>query len=352
MKSQFRATTPQDALAVTAFLHRIFDIPPGLPVTSPAHLHWKNWANCPGWPESRGYVMTAGNEIVAHATVVPLILAPLVLRSGQQRLTVAHLIDWAADPKSVGSGVILLKRIAHMVDAILAVGGGDMTERVMPALGFKTYGEATKFVLPLRPLRRLIAEKPSLLHGAKFARSILWAMQAPTVQTDGWTAIRIAPEDVTSAGILWPSPSQSAAVFERTAESMAYFLRCPASPMELYAVAKNGDRRGYFLLAYAPGQARIADFYLDSDDPADWRILVQLAVSQAKRNPAAAEIVSMSSDPVTSRALADCGFQARRSAAVRLLPAAGVELPSAAIRFQMIDNDFAYLHQNKTDFWG
>src|ERR1700722_360646 len=111
MKSEFRDTSPQDAPAVAAFLQRIFDIDANLPLIVPRHLHWKNWEERSDWPGSRGYVMTREDAITAHGTVVPLSCV-----NGQQHLKIVHVIDWAADPKSVGSGVTLMTRIARMVD--------------------------------------------------------------------------------------------------------------------------------------------------------------------------------------------------------------------------------------------
>jgi len=100
-----------------------------------------------------------------------------------------------------------------------------------------------------------------------------------------------------------------------------------------------------------PGQARIVDFYIDSEDREEWRILIQLAARQARQNPAVAEVVSLGSDPVTRQALIDCGFHARGNSALRLLPGEGVELPSGPIRFHMIDSDAAYWHENKYAYW-
>jgi hypothetical protein len=346
MKSQFRETSPRDTPAVAAFLQRIFDIDPSLPLIAPRHLHWKCWEQRSDWPGSRGYVMTREGAILAHGTVVPLSCV-----SGQQHLKMIHLIDWTADPKSVGSGVILLKQVARLVDAVLAVGGSEMTQKVLPALGFKTYGEVTNFVRPLRPLRRLAGQKLGLRVGAQFARSLLWSLEAPSVRTQGWTVSRIAPEQLASQDIRWPRPGEGTAIFERKADIVAYFLRCPVTPMELYSVAKNGSDCGYFLLAHAPGQTRIVDFYVDSEDRESWCALIQIAVSQAGRNPAAAEVVSVGSDAVTRQALLDCGFHARGNFPLRLLPGKGVELPAGPIRFQMIDNDAAYLHANKNAYW-
>ena len=71
-KLEFRATSPQDAEAVSAFLQRIFGMSPKSSVIETRQLHWKNWEERADWPGSRGYVMVNGDEIVAHGTVVPL----------------------------------------------------------------------------------------------------------------------------------------------------------------------------------------------------------------------------------------------------------------------------------------
>lgn len=347
MTLQFRETSPQDAPAVAAFLQRVFNAGPGLPLTDPDLLRWKCWEPHPDWTGSRGYVVTDDDRIVAHGTVVPL-----TLLHGQRRLAVPHLIDWAADPESAGSGMFLMNRIARMVDAVIAFGGSEKAEKVLPAFGFKTHGEVTKFARPLRPWRRLVGEKPGLRAGARLGRSLLWWLRAPSAGTHGWTAKRIDPRELEPAGMHWTRAAEGVAHFERTAQNTTYLLRCPSVRMEFYAVAKDGRGCGYFLLAHLPWQVRIAHFYAASNDREDWRSLVHLAVSQAKGNLTAAEVVALGSDPVTSQALADCGFHARGTHKLRLLAPKGLELPAGPIRFHMIDCDAAYLHANESGYWG
>lgn len=346
MKLQFRETTPQDAPEVAAFLQRIFELDPAVPLISPPHMQWKYWEPRSVWPGSRGFVLTREDAIVAHGTVVPLSCI-----SGQRQLRMAHLIDWAADPKCVGSGVNVLKHIGRLVDAIVVVGGSEMTLKVLPALGFKKWGEVTQYVRPVRPLRRLAGQRFGLRLAAQFSRSLLWALQAPSPQTSGLTATRITPQQLPSQAIPWPRTSGGTTIFERTADLFDYLLKCPVTPIELYSCAKGGEVRGYFLLAYAPGQTRIADFYIDSDNPRDWQALINQAVSQATQNRQAAEVVSVGSDAVTHRALLDCGFRPRTIFPLHVQPGKGVELAAEPVRFHMIDSDAAYHHNNKNTFW-
>lgn len=346
MKSEFRSTVPEDAPAIAAFLERIFGFPAGMPLVEPRHLDWKAWQERRDWSGSRGYVMARHGQIDAHAIVVPLCCT-----DGKQRFRFVHLIDWAADPAAVGSGVSLLKRIAQMVDAVIAVGGSQATQKVLPGLGFKAWGNVTRFARPVRPFRRFATQKftPRLL--AQVARGLLWSAQAASLRPKGWNVAPVRAEELFATGISWPHGAEGAFTFARTAEAMAYFLRCPATPMALYSVMKANRARGYFLLAFAPGHARIADFYIDSVDREDWRILAELAVAQARDNPDVAEVVAMASEPVTCGALLDSGFHVRGSSPLRVLPAKGLALPSGKIRFQMIDSDFAYLHSNEIRYW-
>jgi len=310
------------------------------------HLHWKCWESRSDWPDSRGYAISRDNEILAHGTVVPLCCT-----SGGRKLQVVHLIDWGADPSSVGSGVTLLRRISRMVDAMVVVGGSDATQKILPALGFEIRGEVTRYARPLRPLRRLVGQAPSLRLGAQFVRAVVWAQRAPSVSVEGWSARPIAAEEAASSAIPWPAGGPGPTAFARSAESMAYWLKCPATPMALFGVEKDGSLRGHFLLAEAPGQVRLVDYSIDSSDPDDWLALVQLAVHQARQYPDAAELVSVGSDPVTCRALSGSGFHARESLPLRFLACGGAELPEPPVRFQMIDSDAAYLHRNQNDYW-
>ena len=104
------------------------------------------------------------------------------------------------------------------------------------------------------------------------------------------------------------------------------------------------------MLAYAPGQARRADCWLDRDDPAAWEALVQLAVGQAARHRGVAEVAAVCSEPLLAAALQRCGFHAR-AARPLLVRANGVRLPAAGIRIQMLDDDTAYRHNGRRTFW-
>jgi hypothetical protein len=140
-------------------------------------------------------------------------------------------------------------------------------------------------------------------------------------------------------------------LFARAPDVIGYYLRCPAVPMEFHTVAKAGSVRGYFMLGFVPGQARIVDLWIDSANREDWRTLVQLAVQQAEQNESVAEVVSMASDPIGSQAFLDCGFHNLESVPLRLLACNKTPLPCVPIVFRMLDSDAAYLLTNTNELW-
>ena len=113
--------------------------------------------------------------------------------------------------------------------------------------------------------------------------------------------------------------------------------------MVLHGLQKAGQRRGYFLLAFVPGQARLVDCWVDSEDPGDWRAMVNCAVQVALQTPGIAEIVTLASDPLLSQCALESGFRAKWTEAVHILPKAEGASILTNLRFQMLDSDAAYL---------
>lgn len=347
MKLHFRETSPSDTPAIAEFLQRIFNGDPSLPITDPQHLHWKCWTPRSEWPGSRGYVMTKGDAIVAHGAVLPM-----TFEIDGQKVRLVHLYDWAADPKSIGAGVMLLKQIIRLSHMVFVMGGTDMAQKALTGLGFKLHGQATRFALPLHPLKRMAGQPLGLRTGAQVARSLLWSLKSPGASTEGWQSQQVTAETLHSFDIPWPRSGNGPAVaLDRSPESVAYFLNCRVTPMEFHVAAQHGKVRGYFMLAHAPSQARIVDLHADSDDPADWAAVASLAVAQARQHDSAAEVVAMASDPVNSQALIACGFHARGDYPLRIFAGPGLQFPDKPLRYQMLDGDGAYLHENKPAFW-
>ena len=314
--------------------------------SDPLELHWKYWQPRADWPGPRSFVMARGTEILAHAGLIPAVCA-----RGSQRLSTVHLIDWAALGSAVGAGVSLMKHIGRSTDVLLAIGGSAQTLAILPHLGYRTAAPVTTFVRTLHPLRILAPSAHSTWKlPARFARSVFWKLRAPSPALEDWT---VSPVPASEAGALiavLPAPTEHIAVLERNEALLRHALACPIAPMRLFSVAHGARVRGYFLLSFVMGQLRLADCWIDSQEPSAWRALVHCAVREAKREHRAAELVAWASDPLLTECLRQCGFHARGIEPVQFLPAAGVDFPVANLRLQMLDNDAAYRHLGRSAF--
>lgn len=339
---RIRASRPEDATAIAALMADA-----GLrPNVEPRHLYWKYWQEREDWPGARSYVLTDGNHLLAHGALMP---AHCSCEAG--RLRIVHMIDWAARRSEPGAGVTLMKHVGSLVDALLGIGGSAATLKIMPLIGYRPYGLVTGYVRPLHPLRLLhgVAE-PDWKLLPRMARSAMWCLTAPRPARGEWRARRITAAQVGQIATVLPTRGQGFDLLERTEATVRYALGCPIVPLELYALERAGRAGGYFVLAYAPGQARLVDCWMDSDEPADWRALIQCAVLEARRNRKVAELVTWANDLLLTQSLIECGFRARFTLPVYLRPTTSGIAPGM-LRLQMLDNDAAYLHEGRPELW-
>lgn len=331
-----RATSPEDAPRIAALLAEA-----GLRANvAAAEMHWKYWLERSDWPGPRSFVLARGGKLLAHAGLVPGIGA----WNGSRARTL-HLIDWAARPDAVGAGVSLMKHLGRSVDALIAIGGSAQTLAIVGQIGFRPIGVATTYVRTLHPLRILRStSRPRWRIVPRLARSALWAARAPVPRED-CELERLRPEEAGTLGPLLPVPSAGLAILERSAPLFRYLLACPIVPFELQVWKKEGEARGYFLLARAPGQVRLVDCWTPSADPGDWRTLILCAVRRALADREAAELIAWSSDARLSDTLEQCGFHPRGAVPIQVHARRGSGFGPSALRVQMIDNDAAYLHE-------
>jgi hypothetical protein len=167
----------------------------------------------------------------------------------------------------------------------------------------------------------------------------------------GWTVRRVASDVISQVPLALPAATNGLAVLERREGLFEYFLTCPIASMELHVLEKEGRVRGYFLLAFALRQARLADCWMDSAEPGDWHALIQCAVRRAKQHPLAAELVAWGSDAALSGYLRGCGFLARGAVPVQVWAPRHPTLAATPLRVQMLDNDAAYRHRGRNEFW-
>jgi len=61
--------------------------------------------------------------------------------------------------------------------------------------------------------------------------------------------------------------------------------------------------------------------------------------------------VTWASAPLLHAALRGAGFHARFSTPVQIRPSAGAALPAMPLNVHMLDNDAAYFHEGRSEFW-
>ena len=345
MKSTFRATTPSDAQALSALLTTVFDPLSSNPGWAEQAMFWKYWSPHPFWSGSRSYVLENEGRILAHGAVVPQ-----WGRWKESRFRLVHLIDWAATPGFPGVGASLFRRVLQLADAGFVVGGSDMTQHILPSLGFRDVGKATRYARPLHSLRRLTrASQRSWRTLAQFARSLLWAAQAPGTIGSNWELKAVSVD----SSIELPLPPESTPVvcFERTPEVLTYLASSPLMQTRIFEVEEHSKKRGYFLLATVPGQVRIADSWLDSSSPSEWCNLYLMAAGYARECSEAAEVVTVVSDDLRRQALQEAGFHSRGDYPIRFFTKNPGLQAVSALRCEMIDSDAAYAHLEEGRFW-
>jgi len=328
-------------------LCKLFDAAGLHPNVGPQELEWKYWRPRGDWPGARSFLLTDEDDALAHAAIVPGWCA-----QARQRARIGHLIDWAARPGAAGAGVALLKHIGQQVEALIAVGGSAETRQILPHIGFRPAGAVTGYVRPLFP-RRLLSDGtiPAGRRLLRFARNFRWLLAAPAARHTESRPLALAADDLRRIDPVLPRPAAGRTVIERSAALFAYALACPIVPVRLFGVERSGRVRGYFLLASAPGQVRIADCWMDSAEPADWRAMILCAVAEAQHDPQAAEVAIWASDPVLAQALAGCGFHARFELPVLLRSTHAGLMPREPLRVQMLDSDAAFLHEGRPGYW-
>jgi GNAT superfamily N-acetyltransferase len=341
---RIRPSTPQDGPAIVALMRSVGLQPHG----DPEQLKWKYWQQRADWPGPRSFVLTDGRELLAHVAVVPG-----ALRRGEARASVIHMIDWAARRDAAGAGVRLSRHVQRTSDFVIAIGGSHETLRILPLMGYSHCGNVSGYVRTLSPLgipRRPIPSRWKLV--PRMARSLLWSLMAPRGDTAGWLVRRVGPDEVEPLCAARATSGPESGGFQRGPALFRHALACPIVPIELYQLEKEGRIGGYFLLSYAPGQARIVDLWTASGEPSDWRALIHAAVSQARSKRGLAELVVWSNDPSLSQALKDCGFHERLSLPIHVRSSVKeAAIPHDIMRVQMLDSDAFYLHLDGNELW-
>jgi hypothetical protein len=344
MKQIFRQATPDDFEPIAELSSRVFQLPAENPFRNRAYQHWKYWRPHPDWDGSRSYVIERDGRLVAHGCTWPM-----HFRSAARDWRGQFLIDWVADPAVAGIGIVLLKRTASLVEGVCAIGGSEMTRVIMPKFGFRPYNEAWFFARPLRPLLQIRTHQfRNWKLPLRLARNTVHRYWPPLPGADGWSFTECAPSAIPET--IWPKPGPGLLVGIRHAALFDYLLECPAVRFRFFQLSRASRPAGYCCLASVHHQTRIADLWVDSEKQEDWTAAYATAFQAALRDPEAAEILTMSSLPVARQALLACGMRVLEKIPMLFYGTAEFLAAGTSFHMQMIDSDFACMHENGPEY--
>jgi len=332
-----RLSTPADLPRLQALLRLSFGAAGGGPVFSPDALDWKYW----GSGTSRSTIDERTDSLAAHACAWP---ATLLTSHGP--LYAMHCIDWAADPAYPGAGIAVLESASRTVDFQIGAGGSEITHKLRPALGFKERGRIGVYARVLHPLRH------ALTHPArnwKTPARIIRSLLQPAAGTSNWQAVAIDPAQP-PADFLYPSPAGQLLPFARTPEGLAFWGRCPIARFLAFHVQRNQRPSGYFCLTLTPGQARLADAWTPSEEPADWANLYRLAVDAAARENGINEVRADAVPACCREGLEMAGFTLRQEEPLMVRDRRKRLPDDFTLHYQPVDGDGAFWHAGVPDY--
>jgi len=328
-----------ESVRVRLFLREIFKPSVEAMFLLPKHLNWKYWEPHPYWVGGRSYAYfdELGN-IASHAAVWPF-----VLLTKDKTLSGVHPIDWGASRRIRGSGAALLKEVRALRDVCFCIGGTEIALAVVRQSGFKPVARMEMMVCPLRPMRQLMThQRRNWKLPARLVRNAMWVLGTASVSA-GWTTEPVLPEQI-PASVL-PTPSIDLAVAARSSALFAYLAKCPIARHQFWLVRKGGELKGYFLLSFVTGQARIADAWMVSPETEGWRNLYALALQAARGDSSVAEIQTCATYGPAIEGAKACGFHIYGHEEVMLYDLSGQVAHIPHLHLQMIENDMSFLNE-------
>ncbi len=302
-------------------------------------MRWKYFDPHPFWEGSRSYVLESGTQMAAHGCVVPI---RFLTESGP--VTSCCIIDWAANPAFPGAGALLYQRLYRLTGTMLGIGGSDAARKVLPRMGFQVRAELDTFVRVARPFSLFRAKtKSDWKSTAHFGRNVARLFRPIAPVPAGWSARRVEQFDATLNPVLPRPGAVRGAVCERSAAFLNYILACPVAAMSGFTLSNAGELAGYCVLSRSEHQSRIADLWIASERPEDWRVAYGLAARLALKDRDVSEVAASASEPRGRKAIQGAGLYARESMPIFLHDPKARLAGSPEVRIGALENDFFYL---------
>ena len=306
----FRPSTPEDLPAIVELLKSAFHAPSDAPFLNLDLLRWKYFYPHPEGRPPLSYVLTQDGIPIAHGCAWP---STLPAQAGP--IPALCLIDWVSSPAIPGMGIMLVRKMRGLAPVTLSIGGSEMTQAIMPKIGFAMHGELFTYARVLRPFRQFRTRPGPRDHRA-------WLRLA---RNAGWSLAGKAPADLFPAPVP-PDP---------------YLARCPGANVAAYELRRDAQPVGSLILTRVGGQSRIAQIRTSASLSSAYAAAIRAAREEKEAN----ELIALAHDPASAAALEANGFKlrGRRSVYVldpdKLLAPADYPLP-----LTMLHDDMFYLN--------
>jgi hypothetical protein len=303
----------------------------------PDVMRWKCFAPHPFWPGSRGYVLRYHGETAAFGCAVPCRLL-----TGAGTVASCDVIDWAASKAVPGAGLMLYRHIQTLAGTMINIGGTADARAVLPRIGFRVRAERLSFTRVLRPARHLQrAGRRDWKSPLRLARD--YGELLRTRHGSGGLAARRIERFAGVAEDVFPDPAVTGQVVcARTAESLDYFLACPAAKTEAYLLEREGQAAGYFMLSRVGAQCRIADLWIRSSEAQLWAEAFAAATRAAGADARTTEVTAAVSLALQIAALRRAGYRSTDSEPVFVWDPGGMLGENGGLACGFLENDGFY----------
>lgn len=326
-------------MGITQLMVASLGMKPDAPELSPNLQAWKYWTRHPLTSLDLSYIFLRGETVVAHGCCWPI-----VVQGAFGELPAMQLIDWVAKPDAPGAGMRVLQLCQKDLAAVFSVGGTELTQKILPAIGFKLYNAISFLKRPLRPFHPAFTDSP---HDWKMPARVLrnfFRYFKPAKLPADWTASLVAPSDVPEH--MFPrSTGLDDAVSLRNPSLLAHIASCPIlQGAGCYILSHQGEPKAYFFLALAGGRARLLDYGPAGLDEQTASALALAAQDAARRQfPGALEFLAATTEPRVRTGWTMAGLLHSGDEAIKVLKLHPALTPVSNFRLTLMDWDGIYL---------
>jgi hypothetical protein len=250
-------------------------------------LAWK-YFDGPGGPSEHSVsslIARSAGRIIGH---IGLSHRQFIVRGHQATpVSTMHGIDWRASDAHPGVGYFLMLQAFATSKTQYAIGGSEQAQAVFPRLGFEDQPKLAIFRKVLAPFHRLRATDQGRRH--KWPDTVkdmvsVWRGRTPPVQQT--VELRSAPTFTQEIDSIQQHSSLRIVTCRHDHLLLNYFLRCPLAGFSGWTIHISKRMIGFAVLRIAAHgriqHGRIADCWLDTDDPSYWQTAVAALIDRLR----------------------------------------------------------------------